>query len=211
MQHRPAHVPPGAEQMRAILIAAIALLGATPPSAPRVVARTVVVHGTVTDRATSQPLEQVQIVVVGTAVGASTDRAGEYRLSVQIPERDTSITILTRRVGYVADSRAVPLTHDTIRADIVLTAAVSQLSEVVVTGIKSAATLYGSLAGNSVIVAGMAAPDPDRRFDRERYARIEDNQFLSAASVPLSTFSVDVDRASYANVRRFVSMLRRPP
>ena len=38
----------------------------------------------------------------------------------------------------------------------------------------------------------------------ESYSRIDDNPFLRAAQNPLSTFSVDVDTASYANVRRFL-------
>ena len=40
--------------------------------------------------------------------------------------------------------------------------------------------------------------------DTESYARIDDNPFVRAAQKPLSTFSIDVDTASYANVRRFL-------
>jgi Ca-activated chloride channel family protein len=47
--------------------------------------------------------------------------------------------------------------------------------------------------------------------DREQYDRIEDNPFLAVRSNPLSTFSVDVDRASYGNVRRFITNGGRPP
>jgi Ca-activated chloride channel homolog len=45
----------------------------------------------------------------------------------------------------------------------------------------------------------------------ESYAYQHDNEFLGAAENPLSTFSVDVDTASYANVRRFLSEGRLPP
>ena len=45
----------------------------------------------------------------------------------------------------------------------------------------------------------------------ESYDRIIDNPFLATASNALSTFSIDVDRASYANVRRFVTQGQRPP
>ena len=45
----------------------------------------------------------------------------------------------------------------------------------------------------------------------ESYAYQHDNDFLGAAENPLSTFSVDVDSASYANVRRFLSEGRLPP
>jgi Ca-activated chloride channel family protein len=38
-----------------------------------------------------------------------------------------------------------------------------------------------------------------------------ENEFLSATENPLSTFSIDVDSASYANVRRFLTSGLRPP
>jgi Ca-activated chloride channel homolog len=47
--------------------------------------------------------------------------------------------------------------------------------------------------------------------DREQYDRIEDNPFLGVRNNPLSTFSIDVDRASYSNVRRFLMNGQRPP
>jgi len=47
--------------------------------------------------------------------------------------------------------------------------------------------------------------------NRERYDQFTENRFLRAADAPLSTFSIDVDTASYANVRRFLSAGRRPP
>jgi Ca-activated chloride channel homolog len=47
--------------------------------------------------------------------------------------------------------------------------------------------------------------------DREGYDHVRDNPFLAAATNPLSTFSIDVDTASYANVRRFLTEGRLPP
>ena len=43
------------------------------------------------------------------------------------------------------------------------------------------------------------------------YAAIEENRFRSVDEHPLSTFSIDVDTASYANVRRFLNEGRLPP
>lgn len=51
----------------------------------------------------------------------------------------------------------------------------------------------------------------ERAGDREQYDRIDDNPFLAVAANPRSTFSLDVDRASYANVRRFLTAGERPP
>ena len=45
----------------------------------------------------------------------------------------------------------------------------------------------------------------------EEYALIRENPFLEAAREPLSTFSIDVDVASYANVRRFLTGGALPP
>jgi len=45
----------------------------------------------------------------------------------------------------------------------------------------------------------------------ERYAQINENPFLDARRAPLSTFSIDVDTASYANVRRFLKDGQLPP
>src|SRR5262245_38632056 len=47
--------------------------------------------------------------------------------------------------------------------------------------------------------------------NREQYAEIDENPFVAVSANPRSTFSVDVDRASYANVRRFVSQGQAPP
>jgi Ca-activated chloride channel family protein len=45
----------------------------------------------------------------------------------------------------------------------------------------------------------------------ESYARVDENPFRSVAQDPLSTFSIDVDTASYANVRRFLTAGTLPP
>jgi Ca-activated chloride channel family protein len=48
-------------------------------------------------------------------------------------------------------------------------------------------------------------------FNTEAYDHIEENRFKRVDSDPLSTFSIDVDTASYANVRRFLSDGELPP
>ena len=59
------------------------------------------------------------------------------------------------------------------------------------------------------LVAKLQAARPE--LDTEAYDRIRDNPFLAAAQNPLSTFSIDVDTASYANVRRFLTQGQLPP
>ncbi len=48
-------------------------------------------------------------------------------------------------------------------------------------------------------------------FNTEAYDRIVDNPFLDARQNPLSTFSIDVDTASYSNIRRFLKRGTLPP
>lgn len=53
------------------------------------------------------------------------------------------------------------------------------------------------------------APPPS--VSGESYGKIDENPFLRVEQEPLSTFSIDVDTASYANVRRFLSQNQLPP
>ena len=52
---------------------------------------------------------------------------------------------------------------------------------------------------------------PGRIHNTEEYEKIYENSFLDAISNPLSTFSIDVDVASYGNARRFIMNDRLPP
>jgi Ca-activated chloride channel family protein len=45
----------------------------------------------------------------------------------------------------------------------------------------------------------------------EAYDAVTDNAFMDVRGNPVSTFSIDVDSASYANVRRFLNAGQRPP
>jgi len=60
----------------------------------------------------------------------------------------------------------------------------------------------------------MHAPPPpgyQPPFNTEEYDRIYENQYLLAIDNPLSTFSIDVDTASYSNIRRFIKRNQFPP
>lgn len=51
----------------------------------------------------------------------------------------------------------------------------------------------------------------DAAFDTEDYSQIVENTFQRPSAHPLSTFSIDVDEASYSNVRRFIQGGNLPP
>ncbi|HUM67130.1 MAG TPA: von Willebrand factor type A domain-containing protein, partial [Chitinophagaceae bacterium] len=48
-------------------------------------------------------------------------------------------------------------------------------------------------------------------FNTEDYDHISENKFLKVKDNPLSTFSINVDAASYSNVRRFLNQGQLPP
>ena len=51
----------------------------------------------------------------------------------------------------------------------------------------------------------------DTDYSNEQYNTIVENRFLDVTDEPLSTFSIDVDAASYSNVRRFLNSNTLPP
>lgn len=50
-----------------------------------------------------------------------------------------------------------------------------------------------------------------QEFNTEEYSKINDNEFKEVNKNPLSTMSIDVDRASYSNMRRFITQGSLPP
>lgn len=62
------------------------------------------------------------------------------------------------------------------------------------------------------MAAGMAEPMASSvEHNTEAYSHIAENEFKKVQDQPLSTFSIDVDTASYANVRRFLNSSQLPP
>ena len=58
---------------------------------------------------------------------------------------------------------------------------------------------------------GDMAALPPVREERELYGKIDENPVRRVVEAPVSTFSIDVDTGSYANVRRMIREGRRPP
>ncbi|HEX8370622.1 MAG TPA: VWA domain-containing protein [Pyrinomonadaceae bacterium] len=74
---------------------------------------------------------------------------------------------------------------------------------------ENAATVSNTTSSTSLPMA--KALNEEKSAGGERYAEIEENPFLETSRAPLSTFSIDVDTASYANVRRFLNQGQLPP
>jgi Ca-activated chloride channel homolog len=60
-------------------------------------------------------------------------------------------------------------------------------------------------------IAGQMSIDRMRDFNTEAYDKIDENRFHRVTNDPLSTSSIDVDTASYSNVRRFLNQGTLPP
>jgi Ca-activated chloride channel homolog len=69
------------------------------------------------------------------------------------------------------------------------------------------------MGGAAVPAAKRSAPlaSASTPLDQEAYAASADTGFARVADSPLSTFSIDVDTASYSNVRRFLQQGQLPP
>ena len=91
------------------------------------------------------------------------------------------------------------------------------------TGKTLATPSVASANGSAIAVPGLQTTDRAMALNRlsdqsgkgdsrnESYAQIVENPFMEVKSSPLSTFSIDVDTASYANVRRFLNQGQLPP
>ncbi len=71
-------------------------------------------------------------------------------------------------------------------------------------------TLSGSVAGITSNQSRRESYYPLPQ-NTENYAHITENAFKKAGDAPLSTFSIDVDAASYSNMRRFINTGNLPP
>ena len=81
-----------------------------------------------------------------------------------------------------------------------------------ITNVPAYATMDNSHSTQSTLREGYVAPtQPPATFNTESYDPIEESDFRSPLVAPLSTFSIDVDTASYANVRRFLQRGQLPP
>ncbi|WP_419950433.1 YfbK domain-containing protein [Candidatus Palauibacter sp.] len=173
------------------------------------------VRGTVVDAESIAPVPGAQVFVAGTVIGTLTDGTGGYSLT-NVPAGEQVVTV--RLIGYRELSRRVTVVAgQTVEVDFAVEQTTLRLRDVVVTGVVDAAPAPAGtvLRGPTSIStsARSAASGQYARidFNTESYARIEENDFRLVSASPLSTFSIDVDRASYANVRRFIETGERPP
>lgn len=179
----------------------------------------IVVKGIVMDE-NGHPLAGAAVSEKGTGNAVSAGNDGAFSIKV----RKEKAVLVFSFVGY--ENREVKLNGQTT-LNIQMTPSVNEMSEVVVMGYATARkSIAGSVRGVHVSPAPFArdrAYPGDRyeykteerrapgNFETEDYDDIVENRFLGVAANPLSTFSIDVDAASYSNVRRFISQGAMPP
>jgi Ca-activated chloride channel homolog len=207
------------------LVAVLCLSLATAAAAP-------VRHGPSTGRVAGHvrdgqgaPVAHAQVIVVGSALSALTDTAGAYLLPA-VPTG--TVTLRATRVGYgpaelggtVRAGGTLTLTFTLVdqrsaarrlaeEKDAAKAAANSPLASTMLR--REDFRTRGAVTG----VAAAPAPEPWRWAQEpgntEAYTTVDEHRFLAAAANPVSTFSIDVDAASYSNVRRFLSQGTLPP
>lgn len=195
--------------MRHILgvIPALLLIAATALAVPD--GDTFTLTGQVMDHARNAPLGSAQVRIEGTRYGAVTDGQGRYTLRASratLQERRVRLRVQAR--GYeleIVEVEIPPAGTDTIEVNVRLRPASLGLEEIAI----SPMIVADATAGPATRHGYPGLPHPD--WNREQYAHIEENAFRSPALAPLSTFSIDVDRASYSNVRRFLEQGEVPP
>lgn len=144
------------------------------------------------------------IVIKGTTQGTQSDIEGKY--SITVPEGHDVLVFMF--VGF--ENTEVTIGTQTV-IDVIMNDD-SQLSEVVVTHQSLAGRVAGiRIRGNSNRTKRKAKNTSYKEVNTESYAKKEENGFSSVSQNPLSTFSIDVDKASYSNVRRFLNDGQMPP
>lgn len=169
----------------------------------------VTITGTVTDE-NGQPLPGVNVFAKGYSKGTVTDLNGFYRITVSEQVK----TLVFSFIGYTAVEEKI---GGRKIISVKMTADKTALEEVVVVG-------YGS--ARDMASKSMAMPSPSagmhyekkqyfqrsrNDFNTEGYAAVNENGFKNVKNDPLSTFSIDVDNASYSNIRRYINNGELPP
>lgn len=188
----------------------------------------ITITGVVTDIA-GMPVSRATVQEKGTSNSTSADDQGNFSITV----KSADALLIFTSVGF--QQKVVPVKGVT-KLKVVLDATTQALNEVVVVGfgtqkkheITGGIMIAGAQA-NQVRIRGVAgspsyqykmSPQPetkgmnqyrDEGGNREGYDHITENPFLKSKDNPLSTFSIDVDGASYSNIRRFINSGQLPP
>jgi len=181
-------------------------------------AQTREIRGTVQEAGSHTPLAGVTIQVKAGKPSVQSDAAGGFRL--QIPTGP--VVLQLRYSGYQTQevfikpsaSKVLILLRPLTLAD--STARIFKLEEkkrVRAAQANATRSFVESEAKGDVAMmyAAPLAQGVSKDYNTEDYSPINENDFHTATDQPLSTFSIDVDRAAYSNIRRFLNSGQMPP
>ncbi len=171
------------------------------------------ISGKVTSADDGSALPGVNVLLKGTSSGTVTNAKGAY--SLEVPDKGGKLVFSF--IGFTTQEIALGISNS---INVAMQLDITELQEIVVTGYGEA--LKGRTAGirirgnSSMKHEMMPAQMNDNysippAYNTEEYDGINENIFQDALKTPLSTFSIDVDAASYSNVRRFLTNGQRPP
>lgn len=120
------------------------------------------------------------------------------KFTIQLPETDTEIIVTF--LGYASQTIKLAKQKNII---VKLKVNNNPLTEVLIVG-------YGTQQ-KSAMTGATTLVQNIKSYKTESYTGISENAFHKTAKTPLSTFSIDVDAASYSNVRRFINNGNLPP
>ncbi|MEY8708288.1 von Willebrand factor type A domain-containing protein [Bacteroides faecichinchillae] len=168
------------------------------------------VKGTVVDNKNNL-LIGCNVTVKGTNDRTITDIKGAY--SIQIAKGGI---LCFSYIGY----ETVEVIVKSEEINVVMKESVKDvLEEVIVcgTGAQKKVTMTGAVTSvnvgklRQVPISNALAGNIGGVMNSEEYKFINENGFKEVSEVPLSTFSIDVDAASYSNMRRFINKGELPP
>lgn len=165
------------------------------------------ISGTVTDSDSGESLSGISVIIKGSSSGTVTDINGFYELDVP----DSKTTLVFSYIGYITQEISV---GNRVTIDVKMSPDIQTLSEVVVSGYKSVERKSISHAAPMDASQEIHLYDSEAYYpphNTEEYDAIEENIFREVKANPLSTFSIDVDNASYSNMRRFINNGQLPP
>ncbi len=185
---------------RAILIFALLFL-----SGVVIAAESRIISGIVADEQ-GTPLSGVTITVENTTRRTSSNSNGFYQIKV-FPN-DTYLVFSfvgmeTRKVK-IGKLNSINVTLKSVLIDSEDLAEVGRVPEKSMMPFASAVRSKQA----SFSIGGVV---PAQNWNTENYATIHENGFKDVKTNPLSTFSIDVDNASYSNVRRYINSGTLPP
>ncbi len=170
-------------------------------------AQTLIVQGKISDAETGELLTGVTVLIKQSNVATMTNIDGTYTISAKKGD-----VLMFRYLGYINKEIIVLQT----KHDVVLKQDSQVLDEVVISdakqpSLKRTSKIFAKkeaeaeYAACEVAVTSSIMNTNYTREQNEEYGSFVENRFKSAANDPLSTFSIDVDAASYSNMRRFIN------